>query len=383
MSLGRQRTLRYGILTPTKRQESLDGRDGVYIAQDIQDLWTCLKLLMEEVSELSSSSSSSSLFETTVESDVLSGTIDGANTVFTLPYAPIGTFFLFSNNIWQNPTDYTVLGNEITFTVAPALGSTPPYAIYRRASNVGFPAPIGEVPSGIIDGSNRDYVLSGACQDDDSLIFVTNGLTLYKDTDYTLTGPNIRTTYPLALGTTIYSYRDAIFPYVPGLKLVIEPLSGVVDGVNVDFTTSSPMIYPQGAFAGLNGVIAYGGFDFSVSGVTMTFVTPPTIGTKLYVFYIAYGVGGKSGITRTITNVTTPYSVLTTDDLLICDGTFNIALFTASGNIGKTLDIKNNGTGIVTVVPDGIETIDGESPVKLEELEELTIVSDGTNWIII
>jgi hypothetical protein len=42
--------------------------------------------------------------------------------------------------------------------------------------------------------------------------------------------------------------------------------------------------------------------------------------------------------------------------------------------------IRNNGTGIVTIAPSGIDTIDGNSSQQLQLTESLVIVSNGTSW---
>ena len=57
---------------------------------------------------------------------VPTGTVNGVNTVFTLPGTP-GLLLLFKNGLLQNPgvgNDYTITGGTITFTYAPATGST-------------------------------------------------------------------------------------------------------------------------------------------------------------------------------------------------------------------------------------------------------------------
>ena len=53
----------------------------------------------------------------------------------------------------------------------------------------------------------------------------------------------------------------------------------------------------------------------------------------------------------------------------------------ASIGYGWFCMIRNSGTGILTVQPDGANTIDGESTLQLQLGESLTIVSDGSNWI--
>ena len=42
--------------------------------------------------------------------------------------------------------------------------------------------------------------------------------------------------------------------------------------------------------------------------------------------------------------------------------------------------IRNNGTGIATIAPSGIDTIDGNSTQQLQLTESLVIVSNGTGW---
>lgn len=43
--------------------------------------------------------------------------------------------------------------------------------------------------------------------------------------------------------------------------------------------------------------------------------------------------------------------------------------------------IRNSGTGILTVMPDGTDTIDGAATLDLQLAESITLVSDGTNWV--
>ena len=93
------------------------------------------------------------------------------------------------------------------------------------------------------------------------------------------------------------------------------------------------------------------------------------------------GPGGQ----RTVTSKSTTYTALVTDDVIIATAnTFTITLYTAVGNAGKVLDIKNNGVGTITIDGDGTETIDGALTQALStQFENLTIVSDGANWSIL
>ncbi|GAF73489.1 unnamed protein product, partial [marine sediment metagenome] len=79
--------------------------------------------------------------------------------------------------------------------------------------------------------------------------------------------------------------------------------------------------------------------------------------------------------------VTGTYTIVATDYLLDCSGTFIITLPTAVGFTGEYI-VKNSGSGIITVDADGSETIDGELNVELLEPRSLTFRSNGATWII-
>lgn len=59
-----------------------------------------------------------------------------------------------------------------------------------------------------------------------------------------------------------------------------------------------------------------------------------------------------------------------------------INLPTAVGNTGVSYFITSINTGIITIDPNGSETIQGDSTFDLYEDETLCIVSDGSNWIV-
>jgi hypothetical protein len=67
----------------------------------------------------------------------------------------------------------------------------------------------------------------------------------------------------------------------------------------------------------------------------------------------------------------------------VSGGTFTLALYTAVGNSGRTIYIKNSGSGIVTVDANASETIDGQLTRPLANMEDLFLQSNGTNWVIL
>ena len=85
-----------------------------------------------------------------------------------------------------------------------------------------------------------------------------------------------------------------------------------------------------------------------------------------------------------ITEVSTTYAALTTDRSIKCIGTtYTVSVFTAVGRSGRRLTITNAGTGVITVDPNGSETINGYTTISLYAGESVTIESDDTNWNIV
>jgi hypothetical protein len=80
---------------------------------------------------------------------------------------------------------------------------------------------------------------------------------------------------------------------------------------------------------------------------------------------------------------TSAYTALVTDDVIKATaGTWPLSLFTAVGNDAKPLEIVNLGTGVITVDPNGSQTINGSSTYAVGPGTSLRIRSDGANWVI-
>lgn len=102
-----------------------------------------------------------------------------------------------------------------------------------------------------------------------------------------------------------------------------------------------------------------------------------------YIAYInRYGQGG--GFTPTYTGISATYTVSSTDYVVDCTAnTFTVTLLSASGIQGQEFEIKNSGSGIITVDANGSETIDGFLTQVLVRYDAMKIMSTGSNWIII
>jgi uncharacterized membrane protein len=98
--------------------------------------------------------------------------------------------------------------------------------------------------------------------------------------------------------------------------------------------------------------------------------------------------GSSSGNANlAVVSKTTTYTVSILDELVLLDATsaaFTATLPTAVGNTGKVLRFKkiDSSSNIVTIDGNGSETIDGILTRKLgSQYDELTIASDGSNWV--
>lgn len=89
--------------------------------------------------------------------------------------------------------------------------------------------------------------------------------------------------------------------------------------------------------------------------------------------------------TLPFTNQTGTYTVDNTDCVVNCtSGSFTVTLPTAVGIEGQYFVIKNTGTGVITVEGDGSETLDGlANKILAVQNESITVISDGSNWIIV
>jgi len=94
--------------------------------------------------------------------------------------------------------------------------------------------------------------------------------------------------------------------------------------------------------------------------------------------------GGGGGGAITIDNQTAAYTVVSGDlgKIVNCTaGTFTVSL-TAAATLGSGFNcwVWNTGSGVITIDPNGAETIDGNSTIILRKGEGMQIVCNGANW---
>lgn len=89
----------------------------------------------------------------------------------------------------------------------------------------------------------------------------------------------------------------------------------------------------------------------------------------------------------TILTKTATYSVAATDGqnvLILASNTITINLYAVSGNTGKTITVKNAGSGTITLDASGSETIDGALTQTISAANQsLTLVCTGSAWVLI
>lgn len=81
--------------------------------------------------------------------------------------------------------------------------------------------------------------------------------------------------------------------------------------------------------------------------------------------------------------VTSDYEISPTDGTILANGTLTLTLPTSTGIVGTKYFIKNIGDGDVTIIGTSNQLIDGETSLILtEQNSSLSLVSDGTGWLI-
>ncbi len=80
---------------------------------------------------------------------------------------------------------------------------------------------------------------------------------------------------------------------------------------------------------------------------------------------------------------TATYTATTDDNIIECNGAFDVTLYTAVSNTGRQVTVKNTGTSEVGIVGTSSQTIEGETRQAIaSKPDSFTFYSDGTNWRI-
>lgn len=96
------------------------------------------------------------------------------------------------------------------------------------------------------------------------------------------------------------------------------------------------------------------------------------------------GIGLLSNVAFPITSKTANYTATVNDDVVLANGTFTVTLYTAVGNTGRRVTVKNTNTGIITVKGASTEKVDASNTLTLtQQYQSVTVESDGTQWWVV
>ena len=140
-----------------------------------------------------------------VVKEILTGAVDGSNTVFSLSNTPVtGTECIFKNGLLQMVTaDYTIAGAVVTMATAPLTGNVIAGS-YDVASTT--QKATREVPSGTINGTNAAFTLAHTPLTGSEEVFL-NGQLKFSGVDYNISGANITMiTIPLTSNSLVVNY---------------------------------------------------------------------------------------------------------------------------------------------------------------------------------
>jgi len=124
-----------------------------------------------------------------IKQEALIGTVDGSNKVFTVSLVPVDnqSVLIFQDGIDSElSTDYTMVGQTVTFTTAPALGQRPyTWYVVKALSSINPISGKQETPTGTINGINDTFNLVGLPADQDSTLVFIDGV-MVEATEWSL-----------------------------------------------------------------------------------------------------------------------------------------------------------------------------------------------------
>lgn len=105
------------------------------------------------------------------------GVVNGTNHIFTLSALPIGMPAIFVDNLKLTPAQFSVSGQNVTIVTAPALGqNVDAYYAVNSSSSTNPITGVDETPSGVVDGVNALFQLSGTPVTKSSAIVFVDGI---------------------------------------------------------------------------------------------------------------------------------------------------------------------------------------------------------------
>ena len=122
---------------------------------------------------------------------------------------------------------------------------------------------------------------------------------------------------------------------------------------------------------------------FLTDGYVKTTATPNSTGEVLRFDEIGTLVVGTE---RVVESFTATGTIDEDTNIVLADGTFILFLPTLADGEDRVYDVKNVGTGIITLKPNSAEAtveIEGELSQPMYPGDCFTVTSDGTDWWVI
>lgn len=140
----------------------------------------------------------------------------------------------------------------------------------------------------------------------------------------------------------------------------------------------------SGTGAGLSGTVTIG-VDSLGTSAQATADNDFILGIPTHNVKVAGSFTTQAGMTVKVTNKAVNYTLTASDYIVNATAAVTITLPTAASVAGKTYIVKNSVAvgGVVTVDTTSSQTIDGALTRPLNQRDSLTVVSDGTNWMVL
>jgi len=160
------------------------------------------------------------------------------------------------------------------------------------------------------------------------------------------------------------------------------------NGVTTVFNISGAdnLTNPNALIVSIDGAIQEPTVDYTISNDVITFTSPVLGGAKAVVI-APYGgpLTNEVHLSKPYKEISDRYTITNSDYTINCLlSSYTVTLPSANGILGRIYNIKNTGTGVITLSGNYSETIDGGNTALLTmQYQSITIQSTNSNWIII
>lgn len=216
------------------------------------------------------SSGGSSLTSFTATVDTFTG--NGSQTEFTLSAVPDSedNTFVFLNGVYQEKGTYSIAGANVVLTgVATANDTIEVTTVAGSIMNVSPTAYSTRIYQG--NGSTNTFTISAGHTANTVMVF-NNGVCQFPGDDYTVSGTTLTYVLTPQSDETIQIREMPIDKLVPLTQPVMRRYTA--NGVQTQFTVTTGQT-ANSMFVYENGICQVPITDYTVSGVTLTFVTAP------------------------------------------------------------------------------------------------------------